>query len=375
MVGSSTGKADVERISWRGWLIILTIFATDALSLGSRALFLVMILEWEDDLKWNRASLSALMSIVHICNGLFTPVAGFLIDRKVNQEYVLGGGLAFLSLCFTCTALLSASWQVWFVYGVMSGSAYGLLNLNVFSVAIIRAVPNSRAGLAVGIGTSGSTFGQLALVPAFTYIVQSYGWRTGYASLAITAGLLIIPAVILLRSEDHIHTKQEIVDNHVNNYVAELDCADSSESETETYTTSKSIDNQHAANKLCMLFKLPQYWALTFAFFACGVTTTGFIESHLVALEVLRGEDVGIAAFAFTVLSGVNGLSMVAAGYLADFYDRHRLLGFIFFTRSICYMLLLLPASDHRALLFIFAPIFGFVDYSVVPPVVSVSID
>lgn len=366
-----------ERISLRGWLIILVIFTADALSLGGRALFLVMILEWEKDLNWNRATSAGLMSLVHICNGIFTPVAGYLIDQKCKEEYVLGGGLAFLALCFACTSALNASWQVWFIYGAMSGSAYGFLNLNVFSVAILRAVPPRRAGLAVGIGTSGSTFGQLALIPSFTYIIQSFGWRAGYAALAVTTALLVIPAVVLLRSN-----KYDEVDVVKTQIISEFDEDTSINDQIEIDNEVKeddtnlrlpdSIEKQSAMNVLCMLLALPQYWALTLAFVVCGITSTGFIESHLIALEVHRGETMAVAAFAFSVLSAVNGISMIIIGYLIDYYDRHRILAIIFFVRGACYLLLLLPVSNHRIILFVFASIFGFVNYSVVPPIVSV---
>ena len=58
----------------------------DALSLGARSLFLVMILQWETDLNWNRENLGGLIAVVHIFNGLFTPIAGHLIDKYLHLE-------------------------------------------------------------------------------------------------------------------------------------------------------------------------------------------------------------------------------------------------------------------------------------------------
>ena len=168
-----------ERISLHGWLVILTIFIADALVQGGRALFLVVILLWEEDFGWNITSLSGLMALVHVCNGLFTPLSGHLIDRKYPPYLVLSGGICFMALCFACTAALSENWHVWMVYGVMSGSAYGIMNLNVFSVAVLRCVPKSKSSFAVGIVTSGSTFGHFALVPCFSIVAEVFGWRAG----------------------------------------------------------------------------------------------------------------------------------------------------------------------------------------------------
>ena len=43
------------------------------------------------------------------------------------------------------------------------------------------------------------------------------------------------------------------------------------------------------ASKLRRLYTNKTYWLLTASFFCCGITTTGFLESHLVALAVHVG--------------------------------------------------------------------------------------
>ena len=421
---------EVERISLHGWLIILTIFTIDALVSGGRALFLVVILLWEKDFGWNIASLSSLMAVVHVCNGIFTPLSGYLIDRKYPPYVVLSGGIAFISLCFACTAALSEDWQVWLVYGVMSGSAYGIVNLNVFSAAVIRCVPRSRSSFAVGLVTSGSTFGHFTLVPCFSLVSQSYGWRSGYAVLAISTFLLIIPTALLLKSinleddaggddhddnaknNDNSYPSYDMVgekemndvkiggldtpteeesgrkkrdklllsedDDHINYGDIDDDDDDDDDevaiSNDDDETACK--DESDLTRDLRGLFVLPQYWALMYSFIVCGITTTGFIETHLISLATLdREENMNIAALAFSVLSAINGLCMIIVGHLSDLYNRHNLLGFIFGFRGVVYMLLLIPVTgliNQRIILFTFASLFGIVDYSVVPLVVSI---
>ena len=69
----------------------------------------------------------------------------------------------------------------------------GLLNLNVFSVAVMQALPEKHHGRAVGITTSGSTFGQLLLVPCFALLCNAIGWRNSYF---VVASLTLIMAPI-----------------------------------------------------------------------------------------------------------------------------------------------------------------------------------
>ncbi len=375
-------------ISLRAWFIILTIFAVDALSLGARSLFLVMILQWETDLNWNRENLGGLIAVVHIFNGLFTPIAGHLIDKyfKGKEEIIMSLALFYLALCFLCTALLTAAWQVWFVYGFMSGIAYGLLNLNTFSVAIIRSVPVSKIGIAVGIGTSGSTAGQLALVPLFAYLNRIYGWRQCYFALAVCAFMLIIPTLVFIKQPSvsgttNIDLEIEITEKKTVIITNDITCDFDNDNNSNNNQVvvidddiQKESENEKMINSIISLFRIPQYWILIFAFVACGVTTTGFIETHFIALQIQRGENnESIAALAFSILSATNGLSMIITGYLVDIYNRHYLLSGIFLFRGLCYLLLLLPISfrDNRIIFFIFAPLFGLVDYSVVPPIVS----
>ena len=62
-----------------GWVITALAFLVDAL-VAARSLILVVIILWEDDFGWSRYELSMLMVIVHVCNGLCTPISGHLVD-------------------------------------------------------------------------------------------------------------------------------------------------------------------------------------------------------------------------------------------------------------------------------------------------------
>ena len=59
-----------------GWRIVGVAFAADALALGGRSLFSVVMLEFEREFGWDRRTSSWLMATVHACNGIATPAAG-----------------------------------------------------------------------------------------------------------------------------------------------------------------------------------------------------------------------------------------------------------------------------------------------------------
>jgi predicted MFS family arabinose efflux permease len=352
-----------------GWFIVFVAFLTDALSMGGRSIFLVVIVIWESHFGWSRAELSNLMVLVHCMNGIVTPLSGHLVDL-LPGSIVIGFGIAFLALSFTCVSFIHESWHIWLIYGVMCGSAYGFLNLNVFVVAVTRAISEARQGLAVGIASSGSTAGQLALVPVFVIVSNIYGWRNSFLFLGACVWLLLFPAVALLRyNESRNESKKEnsieivIVnenDNDSQNQCEEKISDDTNENEDE------DVD---VWQRVYLLIVNPSYWILTLVFVICGITTTGFIETHFVALAVDRGESLSIAALAFSVLSATNGFAMILAGYLTDLTDRYIILAVIFLLRTIAYAILL--CFSTQPMLFTFASLFGIADYSVVPPVCS----
>ena len=271
---------------------------------------------------------------------------------------------------------MTETWHVYFIYGVLCGLAFGILNLNVFSVAVMKHMPIHRRGIAIGIAASGSTFGQFALVPLFTLASNVYGWRMSFQWLSLFTFSLTIPSVLLLRYSNNINTVIETDEKH------EIDIHDNKH--TTDATTTNNNTNIEEINKeidlrkeLTLMLRLSRYWGLALSFFICGVTTTGFIESHFVAFGVNKGIAMIDAALAFSVLSAFNGIAVLTAGWLSDFTDRYILLSMIFGGRAFTYILLLFGFDENLSYtiklvrLYIFAAFFGICDYSVVPPTVS----
>lgn len=336
-------------------------------------MFMVVIILFEKDLKWSISNLSLVMAIVHICNGLSTPLSGYLVD-KFPHDVVIGFGIVYLGLCYLFISFMTETWHVFFIYGVLCGLAFGILNLNVFSVAVMKHMPTHRRGIAIGIAASGSTFGQFALVPLFTLASNVYGWRMAFQWLSLFTFSLTIPSVLLLRYSNNINTVIETDEKHEIDIHDNEHNTDATNNNTNLEEINKEIDLR---KELTLMLRLSRYWGLALSFFICGVTTTGFIESHFVAFGVNKGIVMIDAALAFSVLSAFNGIAVLTAGWLSDFTDRYILLSMIFGGRAFTYILLLFGFDENLSYtmklvrLYIFAAFFGICDYSVVPPTVS----
>lgn len=69
----------------QGWLIVCCGFFVEALAMGGRSLFIVVLLIFEKDpvMHWTRSELSTLMACVHICSGISTPLSGMFCVRGI----------------------------------------------------------------------------------------------------------------------------------------------------------------------------------------------------------------------------------------------------------------------------------------------------
>jgi len=364
---------------------------------------------------WTRSELSALMAVVHIFNGISTPASGYFID-KLPPHHVITTAVLYLATCYALTAFIRQKWQMWVVYGIMTGIGFGAMNLNVVGAAIVKTMPVTRRGLAIGASTSGGAFGQVVLVPLFVAMEGKYGWRWCFIALAIMTAFAAFPCYLLLKqpvapqtdaeaaAEAEKEQKLGIADKsgvaeqgHNGEYsVIPSDSAEFTQDATTTATATATataplaaaatLDDEQlqerrhsramtATASACQDFKHIgsewRFYGLALAFFVCGMTTTGFLESHLVAYAVDVNYTKEIGAFAFSVLSACNGVAMVFAGWLSDMYNPYHLLAGIFFLRGLCYLMLAYVVPESTAFLWMFAVCFGIVDYSVVPPTIA----
>jgi MFS family permease len=413
---------DEDRSETFGWAVVALGFAVDSLAKGGKACYLPMVLVFEKQFGWSRSQLSILAALVHVFISFMTPISGLLID-KYPPHLVISAGLAVLGMSFIFTSLVQDYWHVVLAYGVMSGIGFGSLNLNVFSTVVIRTIPKEKQGLAIGITNAGSTFGQFAMMPLFVLFIGEYGWRLAYILLASLALFCIIPSFLLLRriktgsppplqleasekehneggsnyakvereeqvdippeedgialaptSPSSLALEKNKEDPNLAVAVGEIEsgsgdsagAAGAGHSGTQATTTFKE--------KVCKLCSSYSFVAVGVAFFICGVTTTGFLETHLVALVVQDGGMSSlIAAISFSVLSACNGAGMILSGHLSDRVSKEYLLAVIFIVRAMTYLMLLLtfPTPGGMVSLFVFAAVFGLVDYSVIPPTIG----
>lgn len=327
---ATAGRAAVWGIAILGFLAL-------AVSFSARAAFSLAMPIWSQQ-GWPIAFSSEIGAAALIVMAAVAPLAGNLLDRRGPRQ-ILVTGLLIVGAGMTVIACARQSWLLLPGFSLISAVGFGLVAQHVVATAIAQETSRKR-GLATGLATSGSTAGQLLLVPGLAWLMQSQGWRHGFLGLAIGAALLAIVALIFLRRHG---ARQSTVTRQ---------------------------DGETFRQRFVALLKQPVFHALFWSFVICGFTTTGAIETHLLPYAALCGLPPLPSAATYGLLSGVNLLGMILVGWMTDRFNRPLLLGSIYILRGFCFLLLMRTGGD-LAWLTVFAVAFGLVDYATVPVTAS----
>jgi MFS family permease len=115
------------------------------------------------------------------------------------------------------------------------------------------------------------------------------------------------------------------------------------------------------------------FWQLSIPYFICGFSDVGLINTHYIPFTQGNGFSTGIIAFTFSLIAITNIIGTIGTGYLADRWNRSRLLALIYMVRALTFVFLLI--ADKPWLLMIFALIYGISEMASIAPTSSICAD
>lgn len=326
--------------AWRPWLIVGLSFVVLALAYSARAAFGLVMPVLEQELGWSRSFNSGTAAAALMMMAILAPLGGRLVDRQGARPVILIGLGALAAGCLLIAAT-SHPWAFFLAFGGIAAVGFGLVATHVVSTAVEQEV-EANQGLAIGIATSGATGGQFLIVPLFAVLMASYSWRWGFAAIGLAAVFLMLCVARWFPMGMRRARKK----------------LDGAASET---TLSRDA---------WAIVRMPAFQVLFWSYFICGYTTSGVIETHFLPYASSSGFGPLPSATAYGLLSAVNLVGMILAGWLADRVNRPLLLGGIYVVRGLTFILLVHVGADLETL-FLFAILFGLVDYSTVPVTAS----
>lgn len=288
-------------------------------------------IDWQAELGWSASFVSGVAAMALVVMALTAPIAGLLIDW-IGPRTSLSVGLVLVSLGAGMVAMTSDRIVFAVAFGGIAAIGFGIVALHTVSTAVAMVFERNR-GFATGIATSGSTAGQLLVVPLVAVLLTTVSWRWSFAGLAAMAAVGAIAVFVLLPKSN----------------------------QTAEARSGSSMQSMKA------LAVSPVFHLLFWSFLICGFTTGGVIETHLLPFSSFCGFPPLPSATAYGVLSAVNLSGMILAGYLSDRFDKVLLLSGIYALRAGTFIILIMLPNLTIEWLFVFAVMFGVVDYSTVP--------
>lgn len=261
---------------------------------------------------------------------LTAPIAGRIVDR-IGPRVALSAGLALVSLGAPLLATTRSEFVFALGFGVIAAVGFGVVALHNVSTAVAMLLSEKR-GLAAGEATSGSTAGQLLVVPLVAVLLMTVSWRRSFGGLALIAAIGVVAGLIMLPTKPRT-------------------------------TKGKSASSKKNAGKP---FRSPVYHMLFWSFVLCGFTSGGIIETHLFPFSACCGFPPLPSTTAYGVLSAVSLFVMILAGYLSDHVNTVLLLASICALKALTFVILIMLSELGIEWLFIFALLFSLVDYSTV---------
>jgi sugar phosphate permease len=345
------GNADGPRRRHYAWKILALCFFAILCAQGVRLSFGAFVRPWEDAFDASRGTITLIGSLSFLVYGGSQPFVGRAVDRfGIRRTLVVSSLLVAAGLALS--ALAQSPAQLALTYGIVASLGFGGASGVAASVAVTYWF-TQRRGLAFALVEAGFGAGQLLLVPAALVAISAAGWRSTLVGGA--ALLAVVVAPVLWR-----HLRDRPEDLGLEPIGGRLPTA----------SAAGAVDGARSgpdgAIGFAGLLRARGFWMLALPFFVCGITTTGFVDTHLIPLAQDRGIPSSTTGLAVALLAAANVTGILASGPLADRIDNRKLLAALYATRGGSFVALYFLAGGPA--LIAFALLFGLVDFSTVAP-------
>mgnify|MGYP001427572231 FL=1 len=306
-----------------GWLIVVALFLSMAIGIGTRQGFGIFIDIWGSEWEINVSSISLAASIGWLVNGLAAPIVGQLSDKYGPKIILIFSALTVsISSILIATSFniitLSIYYGLLLSFATATGGPVGILLSKWFA---------KRRGVAMGAVMAGGSIGSLFFIPLLTFISLSFSWQLAWIIMGLFGFIVVVPLFILVLKNDPSDLKNIPTDTKGE------------------FSSSDIEDGPLWVDEWSKAYSSKPMWQLSIGYFVCGITTAS-ISVHFINWAISENISPSEAAFSFGVLSAVNGISVFCSGYFSDKFERRYILSMVYFVRGIAFLALLLLSGQ-----------------------------
>ncbi len=284
---------------------------------------------------WDRGVFSMAFAIQNLLWGIGQPLAGGIADRFGATRVLVTGallyalGLALMSHA-TTPGLLDLSAGLLVGLG-LSGCSFGLV-IGAFG----KLLPPEWRSLAFGAGTAAGSFGQFLYSPLAVALMDNFGWQSALVTFAGVT-MLILPLSIALAAPRSAGAEPV-----------------------------RAVPQQSFRQAMAEAFGHRSYVLLVIGFFTCGFQLA-FTTVHLPSYLIDRGLSAEIGGWTLATIGLFNIIGSIASGYLGSRMPKRYILSIIYFTRAVSIAVFVtLPPSPVTTI--IYGAVTGLLWLSTVPP-------
>ena len=249
---------------------------------------------------------------------------------------MVGGSLLLLSN-------MSSLFHAYLFYILLAISAGGITLIPISSAISQWFV--SRRGMAMGIALAGTSIGGMALAPLAVWILNSFGWRTGYRVYGIAIWILLIPLLLLILRR---HPRD----------IGLLPDGTRVKDLNQTGSISDAVDDHPAGLSLKQAIKTPTFWLVATGFMLPMFAGRALLI-HLVPIITDSGISAKTAASVYGFTVGLSVVGRLGFGFAADKFSIRRIFALCYAIEAVGIFCLLGLGSLGNIALIGFIIIFG----------------
>ncbi|HUL96583.1 MAG TPA: MFS transporter [Usitatibacter sp.] len=279
---------------------------------------------------WTRDMFALAIAMQNLLWGAFVPFAGIIADRYGPGRVLAVSASAYV-VGLVLMAFSSSPLAFDFSAGLLLGLGLSGTTFGVVMGVVAKQVPAERRSVALGIVGAGGSFGQFMMVPYGQALISGLGWFTALFVLAATASLMIPLATGLAGAQPTAHHARR--------------------------QTAREAFNE--------AFGQRSFHFLFWSYFVCGAHTA-FIALHLPSYVQDAGLSAAVGMTSLALIGFGNIFGSYGAGWLGGRVSKKWLLTWIYLGRSLLIGALLL-APKTPVTLYLFAATMGLLWLSTVP--------